>query len=356
MFVNEPEIEVGTTGFQTKNSAGAPFDLLNRKASGERLSALVERLVAPTVIALDGPWGSGKSHFLKLWSGAHKNENGGTAQPVYFNAFAEDYLDDPLLSLVAAIDRVRHDGSKDTAVPSALKKLMRAAGPLTRSVIRVGLAAVTAGASEGVGGVADAALAAGQEEGQDLLDGFWTRERSRADALDAFRNALAELAHEQPLVLIVDELDRCRPDYALNLLEIAKHTFAVPRVHFILGVSLDALQHSVRKRYGVGIDGDAYLQKFFQLRIALPDDMSPDRQNWQTIFAERCKQLAIPPKLEKEAIETLQQISQSRAVSLRDARRIASRLSLGSGLIDHIQKMTVAAIAIADMKVWAQRS
>ncbi len=37
-------------------------------------------------------------------------------------------------------------------------------------------------------------------------------------------------------------------------------------------------------------------------------------------------------------------------------RKSIQDLSLGSGLIDHNQKMTVAAIAMADMKVWAQRS
>ena len=66
---------------------------------GKKLTDLVDRIDQPLVIALDGEWGSGKSHFLKLWTGAHQNgELGGKAKVIYFDAFEHDYLDDPGLS------------------------------------------------------------------------------------------------------------------------------------------------------------------------------------------------------------------------------------------------------------------
>ena len=64
----------------------------------------------------------------------------------------------------------------------------------------------------------------------------------------------------RPLVVVIDELDRCRPDYAISLLEIVKHFFSVPNIHFILGVNLDALCHSVKVRYGESFDGRGYLR------------------------------------------------------------------------------------------------
>ena len=80
----------------------------------------------------------------------------------------------------------------------------------------------------------------------------------------------------KPIVVIIDELDRCRPSYALQLLERMKHFFSVPKVHFVLGVNLDQLANSVVATYGPGIDGRLYLQKFIQLSIQLHDRFEHD--------------------------------------------------------------------------------
>ncbi|MCA3444349.1 MAG: hypothetical protein INF52_13420 [Rhodobacter sp.] len=84
----EPDFTPGEKGFDDKDATGLPYDLLGRKAVGEQLSDLIERIDEPLVIALDGGWGSGKSHFLRLWTGAHRKENGGTAKVIYFDAKA----------------------------------------------------------------------------------------------------------------------------------------------------------------------------------------------------------------------------------------------------------------------------
>ena len=103
----DPQINIGTSTFADGK------DWLEREAFGEKLSRLVEALDSPTVIALDGDWGSGKSHFLKLWVGAHKHQFKGQAEVVYFDAFKEDFLDDPLVSLVAAIAPVTEPAGGD---------------------------------------------------------------------------------------------------------------------------------------------------------------------------------------------------------------------------------------------------
>ncbi len=74
LFPIEPKFEIGTKGFNDVDDNGHKLDLLNRGEFGQRLTDLVDRTEQPLVIALDGPWGSGKSHFLKLWAGAHKLE------------------------------------------------------------------------------------------------------------------------------------------------------------------------------------------------------------------------------------------------------------------------------------------
>lgn len=323
MFESGYEIRIGVDGFDPDKKTGVCLDLLGRKTSGQQLSGLVDRLQAPTVIALDGPWGSGKSHFLQLWCGAHVNENEGKAWPIYFDAFAHDYMDDPLLGLVAAI------AAKDEAQAPMVQRLKRFAVPLLRTSVRVAAAAATAGISEALGAVGDAAVGALNDAANDQMDRFWEQEKGRAAALQGFREALKALAAEQKIILVVDELDRCRPDFALSLLEVTKHVFNVPNVHFVLGVNLEALEHSVRKRYGAGVDASLYLQKFFQLRMRLPNSVDGREDHWVKLFGHRCAALGVNTNVvAKQASVLIEIVSRQRHVSLRAIERITARLSL----------------------------
>lgn len=253
MIVRLPEIEGGKDTFATR-------DLLGRKDAAHRLSDLADRVV----IALDGSWGSGKSHFLKLWVGEHRH-NGGKARLIYFDAFAHDFLDDPLVSLVLALEA--ETVAKSGPVRSGVNKLVRAAGRLALPVVRVGAAVASAGVSEGVAGVIGAAA----QEADDVTEAPFAGQRSRIAAMAGFRRALADLAGETPLVFIIDELDRYRPDHALALLEIVKHFLGVPRVHVLPGTKMAALQETVMARHGAGIDAARYVQKFVNLTMRLPE-------------------------------------------------------------------------------------
>ena len=51
-------------------------------------------------------------------------------------------------------------------------------------------------------------------------------------------------------MIVIDELDRCRPSYAVEILEMAKHLFSVDRVVFVLSINRDQLAHSVKVLYG----------------------------------------------------------------------------------------------------------
>lgn len=73
------------------------------------------------------------------------------------------------------------------------------------------------------------------------------------------------------LVIFIDELDRCRPDYAIRLLERIKHYFDDERIVFVFSVSLGQLQWTVKAYYGEGFDATRYLDKFFDLHVSLPD-------------------------------------------------------------------------------------
>jgi hypothetical protein len=329
-FPEDPTFTPGEKGFDGEDENGRPYDLLGRKPMGQRLTDLLDRVEQPLVIALDGGWGSGKSHFLKLWTGAHEKELGGKAKIIYFDAFEHDYLDDPLISLVA---RLITKEAEITWGNKAVKAIKKAALPLAKLGLRIGAAAATAGATEVVGPIADAVVTKTGEATQASIDAFWKRETSRIAAMQQFRDALTSLTKDgesgQKIVFIIDELDRCRPDYALTLLEIVKHFFAVPNVHFVLGANVAALENSVRARYGSEIRAREYLMKFIHLRLTFPIDRDHQGNGpWARYFDATYKQMGLGTNSVQSLRDNLSIINSSTQVSLRDIQRALSRLAL----------------------------
>lgn len=324
----EPKINLYNQGFE-------PDDFLGRAQTGRQLSELVEKIDDPFVLALDGVWGSGKSHFLKCWVGAHKLENDGNATTVYIDAFQHDFLEEPLIALTSAISSRLVGNPKSSKAWQVAKT---AAAKLWRPVARIGLAAGTAGLSEVAGVIVDAGLAATGAELQKQVDAFWLSEESKSAAMTQFRSALIELtepdkADDPPkkLVVVIDELDRCRPDYALSMLEVVKHFFNVSNVHFVIGVNLTELQNSVRARYGAGVDAQVYLEKFINFSINLPDIVSNHgiTQPSSLAYYERtAAEMNLDPKLVEEVLWYFSNFNESIPLSLRGIQKILTQIAL----------------------------
>lgn len=321
------KINLYTDGFDGR-------DLLDRRETGRQLSQLVEKIQDPFVIAIDGQWGSGKSFFLQCWVGAHLVENGGFAQTVYIDAFEHDFMEEPLIALTSAIsERVKGDPQASKVWKSA----KAAAAKLWRPAARIGLATATAGLTEVANVVADAALEAGNAELAKQVDTFWKREEGKASAMRQFRASLQKLTAQsgdeacKPLVVVVDELDRCRPDFALSMLETIKHFFSVPNVHFVLGVNLVELENSVRARYGDSVDARIYLQKFINLKMFLPEAVEVnghDTAMSQRFFSIKAKEMGLNVELVEGVLFQLKNIPNFKHITLRSIQRILTEIAL----------------------------
>ncbi len=335
VFPIEPKFEIGTKGFDDVDDNGNKLDLLNRGEFGKRLTDLVDRTEQPLVIALDGPWGSGKSHFLKLWAGAHKLELGGKAEVIYFDAFEHDFLDDPLVSLVAKLAK---DAPAKGLAKTAIKKMKDAAAPLARFGVGLAITAGTSGAELLLGPVGDAVAAKVGQTAEKRMEEFWKAETTRIDAMEGFRNALTALTMPtqkggdyKKIVFIIDELDRCRPDYALQMLEIIKHFFTVPNVHFVLGANLSELENSVRARYGEKIAARKYLQKFVMLEMRLPKSniaRDPSIADVEEYFEQVKHHYQFNADLRSDFTSQLKLLRNREGLSIRDVQRVLSLISL----------------------------
>lgn len=98
------------------------------------------------------------------------------------------------------------------------------------------------------------------------------KEKLKKDLIKLATKVLEET--QFPLVFIVDELDRCRPTFAIEVLERIKHLFNINNMVFVLGIARNELSKSIKSVYGE-IDVENYLHRFIDLEFRLPQADSP---------------------------------------------------------------------------------
>lgn len=112
---------------------------------------------------------------------------------------------------------------------------------------------------------------------KEKISEFKDEKKSLKDFKESFSTFANSLTHGSkgqfmpPLIVFVDELDRCKPTYAVELLETMKHFFNVQWVVFVLGIDRKQLSHSVRCLYGNEMDADGYLKRFINHEFTLPN-------------------------------------------------------------------------------------
>ena len=199
-----------------------------------------------------------------MWAGELRKQE---IPVIFFDAFQHDYAEDAFTAIAGEIISLAADNQKqDEALAKKFVTCsVSAAKVLLRSGLKIGVKLATAGALDAadIGSVANEFA----KEASDLEDKYvgelLTEQKKEKQAIQSFRDALETLPSllipadgpspartTTPLVIIIDELDRCRPTFALQILEKIKHFFSVPRVHFVLGVNSRQLQNSVSAVYG----------------------------------------------------------------------------------------------------------
>jgi hypothetical protein len=277
----------------TKTESADPFqgDLLQRSELAARLTPVVTRLSGGGTIGINAPWGEGKTWFGKAWAAQLRQEG---RKVSYIDAFANDFVDDPFLLIAAELASLLEGGPASSAIA-------RRAGGVMRSVAPLAAKALISLASRAVLGVSDL-------EGE-VKDAFEKASESSADAAEkwiekavqsfeaekkavaAFRGALsaAVAKQPQPVVVFIDELDRCRPSFAVSMLERVKHLFDVPNLVIVLLLNRAQLQSAIRGVYGESFDGAAYLGKFVTIWFDLPNahaNRTPRAQSHVSAFVD----------------------------------------------------------------------
>jgi len=251
-------------------------------------------------IAVDAPWGMGKSTFLHMWINELDlgNPNFTAAQemdppyesmfagkcvlPVYYNAWENDYCDKALIPLLftlcAQMEKKQQEGQfladQGEKIVDFISTCARLLTSLTISlstenpvIAEAGGAAAgffTKGILHNLTRYLDKKSKIDPEE---TISAEYDKQlRIRQD----FHNALEELATiSDGVYIFIDELDRCKPSFAVETLEVIKHFFNIPNVVFVFAVDQSQLCHAISGLYGSNMDAGGYLTKFFDYQIRL---------------------------------------------------------------------------------------
>lgn len=258
-------------------------DLFNRKQYSEFLTTY---LLSKDnfVLNLSAEWGAGKSFFIERWAkDLYKHH-----PVVTFNAWKHDFTQEPLLAILTEItkefDLILASKGAEKSSKSHAKKCTK----MFKSLLPI----LTKGAVKKV---------IGQQEGEALIQLATEDEEVAAEtansivkqitdtfsseiaAVDSFikelEGLLASIKQESdqdeekptlPVFVFIDELDRCRPLFAIELLERIKHLFNVKDIHFVIATDTAQLAHSVNAIYGEKFNGGKYLRRFFNQEVTLP--------------------------------------------------------------------------------------
>ncbi len=232
-------------------------DLLGRESIAINLTKIIENAKDINVISIDSSWGTGKTTFVKMWKDMLDNDDKYKNQfsTLYFNAWKNDYIKDPFAALITEIEL---DTSND--LREAFKNAITVGEKICKSALNISLKLATAGA-----------IGTDDIKGKEIKDSVLKCIIDEKNNREEFIEKLESLACEdKKIIFFIDEIDRCRPNFAIELLEVIKHLFIAKNIFFVISVDKEQLSHSIGTLYGQGMDSNGYLRRFFDLDYKMP--------------------------------------------------------------------------------------
>ncbi|MBB5624101.1 hypothetical protein HDE69_005198 [Pedobacter cryoconitis] len=238
---------------------------LNRFPYAEALTSIVNTYSEGFVLTINNPWGTGKTTFIKMWQALLFQKKFTT---LYFNAWENDFDANPQVALMSELGSLTNKKSDKT-----FKSLIQKAAVLSNSILPALVKAIATKYidSEVLKELIENSTQGATEILKDEIDTYAKKKKGLIDFRIELQKYISEHNGGKPLILFIDELDRCRPDYAVELLEQIKHFFSVPGIVFVLSIDKVQLGNAVKGFYGSEhIDSNEYLRRFIDLEFSLP--------------------------------------------------------------------------------------
>jgi len=345
-------------------------DILGRGSLGHSLINLISKCEDPLVFALNSGWGEGKTTFVLKWRNLLKQKG---FESTYFNAFDNDLVDDAFIGvssqIITTVEELSNKIPSGAFNPDKLKiATAKIGGQLLSWSVKLGIKAATLGL------INSSDIEEIKELKNDITKGtttLFTRfaedrinsHKASINAVADYKAILADLGESvkkttgKPFVFIVDELDRCKPTFAIELIENIKHLFAVPNITFLLVMNKQQLEESIKSVYGSGIDSNTYLQKFIDIEFSLPKGSNDNDSEFYrrfTLHVFEKHNINVGNGNEKDfLLKLITRISLHYKLSLRDIEKLFTYIAVYYGSISnprHAFPPLVSFIALLKIK------
>lgn len=239
-------------------------DLLDRRKLAKNFLDVVISQTA-NVYSINAPWGTGKTWFLKFIEDECQNQN---IPFIQFNVWEADYAKDPFQAILSELLELLKNQQclRDITFSKNLSIIKKKAEEFLnlrkRTSFSIGLKP----------SLSPFSIQATLNPDKSSLAEYNEMKKIKLSFIENLRNFVNKF--NKPLLIAIDELDRCRPDYTISTLEIIKHFFNIENVVFILAVDKEQLQATVKTMFGSSTDTDAYLKKFVDIQYCLPESSS----------------------------------------------------------------------------------
>jgi len=260
----------------------AVLDVLDRSTFVEQLIEIANLISdgrKSACYAINGEWGVGKSFVLDMFEKEIELQQSEiTANDKYmvfrYNCWAYDYYKEPIIAIVAAlIDAI---DEKERMVPAEIRGRIKGVLKAIGASILNGLSDKATEVIKKKSGIDISRIKQIVKDGFAKADKEWETNHDYdpyfefKKTLKGLRDVISELTREKTLLVIVDELDRCLPEYTIKVLERLHHVFDdVPNVQVILAVDKSQLAKSIENIYGAEVQVERYLAKFIDFEIVL---------------------------------------------------------------------------------------
>jgi len=239
---------------------------LNRKVYAEILTEVVKTNSQGFVMGLNSRWGTGKTTFVKMWQQYLINDD---FQTIYFNAWENDFEDNALTALIGELKPIVKPKSQ-----TSFNKILEKGLIISKHILPILIKSLIEKYVDSKNLKTN--LSEITEEAKDIFSDEIDEYIHRKENIIEFKNSLskfvADTTADKPLIFIIDELDRCRPNYAVSLLEQIKHFFSVPNIIFILSIDKKQFEYAIKGVYGNdNIDSEEYLRRFIDIEYSLPN-------------------------------------------------------------------------------------
>lgn len=239
---------------------------LQREPYAQVLTEIVNAYKDGFVLAINNEWGTGKTTFVKMWQKCLSNNDYNT---IYFNAWENDFDNNPLVAIMSELK-----GLTNSSNTQLFRSIIEKGAKLSKHILPAFLKAISKKYLIDSDIIVDA-IENATEGTTEILEEEIKEYTNKKQTVKEFRKDLEtfveNINNNKPIVFIIDELDRCRPSYAVELLEQMKHFFSVKGIVFVLSIDKKQLGYAVKGVYGNDkIDSEEYLRRFIDLEYSLP--------------------------------------------------------------------------------------